>query len=334
MNQEQRNNGRIAMSRQIILAACLFLNAVFLTPAAAQGKAPSLNLATVPWINAPIFTADKLGYWRDEGLDVKLTILPSTPKQIELIVAGELVAGTAGYIPFIIAVSRGVKIVAVADASIATKENPLDAIIVRKDSPIKTLADLKGKTIAVHSKGGVEDVVLRGKVFPALKLDPDRDVKIVEIPWPQMEGALKAGTVDAVHPIEPFLTRIADNNRILPRLEEYSPPEGEPIAFIVMSQVFVKKNPELVRKFLRGYLRGVTTSQTMKIEELAKIEAEYLKLPAELIARIRPVQFAADGRILVKSVQRQADELHKMGFIQKKVTVADHIDHSYLPPKR
>ncbi len=320
--------------RWTILTLGLVVTGIFATiPAVAQTKGQTIRFATVPWINAPIFIADKLGYWRDEGLDVKLEIIPSTPQQIELTVAGEIIGGSAGFIPFLLAVSRGVKIVALAELGVATRKRPIWVMLVAANSPIKVPADLKGKTIAVHAKGSVQDITLRSKILPALKLDPDRDVKIVEIPLPQMEGALKAGTIDAVAPIEPFTTRIAEKNRILSSFEEYIAPGGEPIAFVFMAERYVKQNPEIVRKFVKAYVRAVNAAHTMPANEVARIQAEYLKLPADLLARIPQVEFALDGRINVKGFQLQADELRRLGHLPKDVKVTDFIDQTYLPSK-
>ena len=92
--------------------------------------------------------------------------------------------------------------VASAGEAIEVKSNPTTQVIVRKDSGIKSAADLKGKAIAAPTLGAVIHVATlywlkKNGVDPA-------SIRGVEVPFPNMGDQLKAGNVDAVEALEPF----------------------------------------------------------------------------------------------------------------------------------
>ncbi len=79
-----------------------------------------------------------------------------------------------------------------------------NSFVVLQDSPIKTIADLKGKKIAINAFGSAVDVVLR----VALKkngMDPRRDVQIVEVAFPNIGAAVREKRVDCGVLVIPFL---------------------------------------------------------------------------------------------------------------------------------
>src|SRR5262249_41794497 len=100
------------------------------------------------------------------------------------------------------AVAGGLDVVASAGEAIEGKSNPTTQVIVRKDSPIKSPADLKGKAIAAPTVGAVIHVAT---LYWLKKngVDPS-SIRAVEVPFPNIGDQLKAGNVDAVEALEPF----------------------------------------------------------------------------------------------------------------------------------
>ena len=109
--------------------------------------------------DAGFFIADKKGYFRDAGIEITMTAFPSAAKigsrrsaAVELDVgAGTVSAGLYN------AVERGIHLRVVADKGSVTEQLEYSTLIVRKDlvdsGRYKTLADLKGMTIAAASRG-------------------------------------------------------------------------------------------------------------------------------------------------------------------------------------
>ncbi len=126
---------------------------------------------------------------------------------------------------------------------------------VKDDSPIKTIADLKGKTVGINVIGG-------GTYGPFAMLlekngvDPAKDIKLVEVGFAVSEDALRQGRVDAVNMNQPFAARAEakGGTRKLFSLSEAMPN----IVHILEAcrADFVDKNPDLVRAYVRDITSG------------------------------------------------------------------------------
>ena len=97
------------------------------------------------------------------------------------------------------------------------------AVVVRKNGPVKTFADLSGRTVAIPSRFSDERLIL----FRAMKIwhmKPD-SIKMVEMAPPDVSGALAAGAIDAFSMGEPFPSQaeMAGYGRVLFQAREYWP---------------------------------------------------------------------------------------------------------------
>src|SRR6266571_4436690 len=121
---------------------------------------------------------------------------------------------------------------------------------VKEDSPIKTIADLKGKTIGISVIGGGT----QGPFNMLLKkagLDPAKDIKLVEVGFAVAEDALKQGRVDAVNMNQPFAARAEAKGGIR---KLFSLSEEMPNIVHILEACradFVDKNPDLVKAYVR-----------------------------------------------------------------------------------
>jgi len=140
--------------------------------------------------HGPLYVAKERGYFKDAGLEVVLQP-PADPNDPPKLVAARKYDLAVSYQPQLhLQVSEGLPLVRIATL-VAT---PLNTIIVMQDSPIKTLADLKGKRVG-FSVGGLENVLL-GSVLAKHGLTMD-DVRMVNVNW-SLSPSLITGKVDAV----------------------------------------------------------------------------------------------------------------------------------------
>ncbi|MFC7644482.1 ABC transporter substrate-binding protein [Streptosporangium lutulentum] len=151
----------------------------------------TINIGTIPVVDtAPLQIAVEKGLFKAEGLDVKLTTLAGGAEAIPKLKGGDLDVSFGNYVSFFSAAAKGaldLKIVSDGFQS-APKTH---TIMVAKDSPIQTVADLKGKTIAVNTKRNISTLLIR-VAAKANNFDLDEDKNFVEFPFPEMEGVLKA----------------------------------------------------------------------------------------------------------------------------------------------
>jgi NitT/TauT family transport system substrate-binding protein len=98
------------------------------------------------------------------------------------------------------------KVIASSDAGAEKAEDEWTVIVVGKDSPIRDVQDLAGKTIAVNALKGVGEVAIKA-ALEKRGVDPN-SIKLLEVPFPEMPAALERDRVDAIWAPEPFLTSV------------------------------------------------------------------------------------------------------------------------------
>ena len=125
---------------------------------------------TYPWLTLPI----ALGYWKDEGYDVKIVTTGGSLQGVQQMVAGNVDFAQLDSAPLIQANTdnevavRGVMNTLVIDWGIGVLQN----------GPIKSISDFKGKKIGVFSLGTGGMPLLKG-YLRANGIDPDKDVQII-----------------------------------------------------------------------------------------------------------------------------------------------------------
>ena len=140
--------------------------------------------------HGPIVIAREKGYFADEDLDVEI-VAPANPADPPKMVAAGKADLAVGYQPQLsLALDKGLPLVRVGTL-VAT---PLDCLMVKQDGSIKSIADLKGKTVG-FSVAGVEEAVLDG-MLKKHGLSTD-DVTLVNVNF-SLVPSLLSGQVDAV----------------------------------------------------------------------------------------------------------------------------------------
>jgi len=168
--------------------------ALLLVVAALPAHAADRLTVLLDWFvnpdHAALIVARERGMFSAAGLEVEL-IAPADPSAPPRLVAAGQGDLAITYQPQLHSqVAQGLALTRVATLA----ETPLNALVALKDGPVKTLADLKGRTIG-FSVGGFEDALLKAMLATAgLGLD---DVKLVNINF-SLSPSLIAGKVDAV----------------------------------------------------------------------------------------------------------------------------------------
>lgn len=140
--------------------------------------------------HAPLVVAKEKGYFRDAGLSVEL-IAPTDPSAPPRLVAAGQGDIAISYQPSLhVQIKEGLPLVRFG----TIVETPLNALVALKDGPIKSIKDLKGKTVG-FSVGGFEDALLAAMLHEVgLGL---KDVKLVNVNF-SLSPSIIAGKVDAV----------------------------------------------------------------------------------------------------------------------------------------
>ncbi len=128
------------------------------------------------------------------------------------------------------------------------------AVVVKKNGPIKTFADMRGRTVAIPTRFSDERLML----FRAMKiwgLKPG-DIKMVEMAPPDVSGALAAGAIDGFSMGEPFPSQaeMAGYGRILFQAREYWPDYMSCI--LIVRQDLIDTRPDVVQVLVDGIARS------------------------------------------------------------------------------
>ncbi len=240
----------------------------------AQAQTVSLRAAYVPVVTwLPAWVAKEQGIFKKHGMDVTLTpiqnlsTLPgAVGKQFDF-------APSTG--PDLLkAAASGIDVVAVAGETIETGKDQSVFIMVRPDSGIKSIADLKGKRVATPTVGAVIHISL----LHWLKkegVNPD-SIEAVEVPFPNMADQLKASRVDAVEALEPFVGQMRQAGYVSlgdPLLSvgdpvlfpfwiaegswarQHQPLIKDWIAALTEAEAFIRGNNQAARSILAKYTR-------------------------------------------------------------------------------
>ncbi|MGE0735471.1 MAG: ABC transporter substrate-binding protein [Alphaproteobacteria bacterium] len=172
----------------------LMLIAVVALCAASGARAEEKLTILLDWFvnpdHGPIYVALERGYFKEQGLTVEL-IAPADPNDPPRLVAAGKGDLAVSYQPALhIQVGEGVPLKRIGTL-VAT---PLNSLVVLRDGPIKTIADLKGKKIG-FSLGGIEEAVL--KQMLAKHGVSMKDVTMVNVNF-SLSPSLMSGQVDAV----------------------------------------------------------------------------------------------------------------------------------------
>jgi len=152
------------------------------------------------------------------------------------------------------------------------------ALVTKKDSAIRSVADLKGKRIAVTR--GTDPYIFLLRALDKNKLT-DKDVKIVLLQHPDGKTALERGDVDAWAGLDPFMaqTELESGSRLF-----FRDADANTYGFLNVREDFLAENAELAARVLAVYERGRKWALANP-DELKAILAKAAKLTDAVAAK-------------------------------------------------
>jgi NitT/TauT family transport system substrate-binding protein len=270
-----------------------------------DGEMAEIKVGFVPvMVFAPVFVAQDMGYYAEEGLNVQLEPFPGGADPVVLTASGELDAAFVGLGPAFwngAAQDLPIKIIAPGHAEGDPVATPL--MISKKaceDGTITSVADLKGKQVSVNARGATEYWLNAALSTGGLTID---DIDLQVLPFPDAVAALESGAVDAAMVGEPLATQ-AEQDGIAIRLASSFPVQDIQVTAILGNENWMNEHPEQAEAFVTGYMRASRLLAEGGFDDLAvqAIIEKYTGVPVDLIAAsVHPV-FSADGFILFEGL--------------------------------
>lgn len=148
------------------------------------------------------------GAFARNGLDVVFVPLAGGSAILQALSAGSIDVGFSNLASVQFFEKNAGKLQALAGGTLMDSSHSEAGLVVKADSGIKALRDLRGKTIAVNTRRNIVDLA----VLRALKKEriTASDIKLVELPFKDMETALRSGKIDAATLPEPILSKAID----------------------------------------------------------------------------------------------------------------------------
>ena len=325
MSQHRQATRRTLIKAGVASAAVGLLGA----PAIVRAQAgPKIRIGYWPIAaGLPFYSAIELGYFKEAGLDVEPLKFAGAQQVMEAVLSGRADGtangtGSANIAIGEIAQPGTFKIFCSNPSNV---KNVLDEVIVPVASPAKVMADLKGKRVA--SGPGIQNVTLAKTV---LERGGATGATVVELPIGQHVAALAAGQIDAAYTLEPTGTigRMNGTTRVLEAGVVARYILGDPMApwhggAASLTTEFIKKHPEVAKKFIAAYFRGVQLVRTAPNDARQYMKG-YTAIEGALTAEVPLASYMLYSEFKPSDIayfQKFYDLFTEKGIFNKKVVV-------------
>jgi ABC-type nitrate/sulfonate/bicarbonate transport system substrate-binding protein len=282
-----------------------------------------IGLPSVTITAMPFFVAKEHGFFQQEGLTGEIVVMPAS-LNIKVLLAGEIqYAATIG--SAVAASIRGVNIRTV----MLFVDRPLQDLVGAPG--IGAIADVKGKVVAISSRGGLQDIIMR-RILTQSKIDPNQ-VTTITIPGQSaMIAALKTGRIAAalLNPPYNFLAyREGLNNLGFSGNFVRLPSTG-----VATLGETLDRAPDQVRRLIRALTRARAFAKDNKAKVLPTLKRAMRIDDEDLLAKIydqhKQVE-TVDGRVDANLIADTIRDARQTEGITKEISANQVFDFSYLP---
>jgi NitT/TauT family transport system substrate-binding protein len=205
-------------------------------------------------------------------------------------------------------------------------------VMVQKDSTAKSLRDLRGKVFAIPSKYSNQNLVIH-KLMEDQGMKPD-EIRFVEMPPPDMPGALAAKAIDAYFIGEPHAARaeLDGSGRVLYLAKDIWPHFISCV--LVVTEKLIKEKPAVVKDLVRGIAESGEWAETHRLEA-AKVAAPYFRQDEKVVRYVLTQPPDRVSYRMLTPTDEDLQQIHDMalkaGILDKPIEMKDLIDRSFIP---
>lgn len=283
----------------------------------APPKVTNITVAATPSEGAAgLYIAQARGLFAKAGLHVTIQTAQSSATVIPSMLHGSTILDYGAYTSYIGADAAGVAKLRVVAPGFSLGPH-VQELLVSAHSSIKTLADLKGKTIAVNVLNGISaDLVYTA--LAAYGITPAQ-VHMVAVPFPAMSAALASGHVDAIETNEPFVTEAVQQHGARELADLSSGPDSQfPISGYGLLASWTQKNPKAAAALVKALEQGNALAAT-NLPLLQKVMAAQLHLSPSITAVMAEGTFPT--KVNPVQLQRVADLMLRYGQLKHSFKV-------------
>lgn len=257
------------------------------------------------------------------GVEVKWNEFPAGPQLLEGLNVGSIDFGTTGEAPPIFAQAAGADLVYVGNEPPAPDG---EAIVIPKDSPLKSVAELKGKKIALNKGSNVHYLLVKALEKAGVAY---ADIQPVFLPPADARAAFERGSVDAWAIWDPFLA--AAEKQLGAKILSTGKDLVSNHQFYLAARRFAEKSPEVIRIVLEE-LTKIDHWGASHVAEVTQLLSKQIGLDSsivELSARrfgfgVKPITAQ-----VIAEQQSIANVFAELKLIPKKINIKDAV---WFPP--
>ena len=302
------------------------------TTAASSGKTETEKKIIIGFwpiaAGLPLYLALEKGYFKEAGLDVDGNKSAGAQQVVEGLIAGRVQGSANGTGSGNLALGEILQpgLFKIIASNPSNAKNVLDEIIVAKDSPIKTIADLKGKKV-VSGPGPQNQALAKG----ILEKNGIENPQVTQLEIKQHVAAIQSGQIDAAYTLEPTgtvgslkgITRTLETGVIAKYIL------GNPDApwfggSATLSTQFIKESPETANKYIEVYRRAIKSIRDNP-DEARKYLAGYTAIEGDLAKAVPLPAYTMYDEFTnsdIKYFQQFFDYLTERKVFSKKLDVA------------
>jgi NitT/TauT family transport system substrate-binding protein len=190
------------------------------------------------------------GFFEEHQLDVEVTPSQGGATVVPAVVSGDTDIAGSNVVSVLLAQAKDIPVKIVAPGTFVSTKKDFSAILVPGDSDIRSPEDLEGKTLAVNTLENVAELAAKASLG---KQGVDvEEIELAEVDFPDMNGALAQGRVDAAFQIEPFVSLgLKEGYRVIDRPYVGTKP-GLQIGCYFTSEQYLSENEDVVDRFRQG----------------------------------------------------------------------------------
>jgi len=278
-----------------------------------------------------LLIAQERGYFFDAGINVWIGVPLYPSRPVRYVVDGTDDIGVAQQPQVAITKEKGAPIVAIG----SLVSQPTAALIWLKKSKIGSIADLKGRTIAIPGVPFQEALLERVLKRNGLTMD---DVKVKPVGYKLVPALLK-GRADAIFGgswnLQGIDLELLGANPVIKRVQDLGIPAYEEAVLIARTHM-VDKNPQLIRKFMSAVARGTAVALRDPAAAVKAVQ-EADEGDPELSARVNAAEVKATLPLLSRTGSMDpgraagfVDWLHQEGLIRKVPSVSELLTNRFL----
>jgi sulfonate transport system substrate-binding protein len=244
---------------------------------------------------------------------------PSGPPMMEAFGAGKIDFGVAGEAPPVFAQASGAPIVYIASDPPAPKG---EAILVRKSSPFRSVADLRGKKIALNRGSNVHYFLAAALAASGV---PYSEVSLAFLPPADARAAFESGNVDAWAIWDPYLSSALKmtDTRILHDAQGIA----SNVPYYLSTRSYASSHADVLGVVLRE-IRSVDAYVAANPHDVAQLVAPKVGMPVDVIEdslHRNPFDLAPLRPETIANQQRVADTFLELGLISKGIRIDEAV---------